>query len=266
MSENAVRSNRDLGLIGPIRFLDKRPTAQQAQAFWVSQQGQWDCWLSALQMALRFWGHDFDYEQLLGQLLGTRLRISQEHGGFFPYVALIASRLSFHGWLRCPLRNLPELADIQMRGPISLDRSILTNIASECRRTNYPRSYLYESLILLLDTPFARTWTVYRTPCRPSLQDILCFIESGLPVIVYLHCDDFYQLPGDDSGHLLTFIPVSDAEKGYIILDGYRERGYRFFSRWEQHLEAADRYDWTKWSDWLLAIVPADNTLKRQER
>jgi hypothetical protein len=261
MSENAVSNYRKLGLMRPIRFLDKRPTVKQAQTLWVGQQGQWDCWLAALRMGLRYWGYDFDYQQLLSQLLGTRLRISEEYGGFFPYLALIASRLGFHGWIRCPLRNLPELANIQPKGRVSLERSMLANIVSDCTQTNYVRLYLYESLILLLETPFARTCTVYRTPLRPSLLDILYFIEAGLPVIAYVHCDDFYGLPGDDSGHLLTFIPVSDAEKGYVILDGYRERGYHFFSRWEQHLKAADGYDWTKWSDWLLSIVPSVNLL-----
>jgi hypothetical protein len=260
MLKNGVKSNHNLDLIRSVPFSHQRPTTQQAQTFWVSQLGEWDCWLAAFRMALRFWGYDFDYAQLLNQLLGTGLRISEEYGAFFPYVALMASRLGFHGWLRCPLKNLPELANLQMKGHIGLERSILANIASECRQINYPRSYLYESLILLLDTSFARTCKVYKTPRRPSLEDILYFVELGLPVIVYVHCDNFYKLPNDDSGHLLTFIPVSDVKRKYIILDGYCEFGYTSFPRWEQHLKAADEFDWTKWSDWLLTIVPTVNT------
>lgn len=244
----------------------KLPTSQEAETFWISQQERWDCWLAALRMALRFWGNDIDYDQMLSQLLGTSLRISLEHGGFFPYLAIMASHLGFGGWMYCPLRNLPELAEGRASGictqHISPSRSELLSIASQCKQTNFPRFYLYQSLALLDDSSFSATWLVFRSPDRPSLQDILGFLEKGMPVVVYVHCDEFYQLPDDDSGHLLTFIPVSDNKRGYLILDGYRERGYRYFSIWEHHLTAAQGYDWTRWSDWLLAIAPLKATIQ----
>lgn len=246
-----------------LRNFQTLPTYEEAQALWVGQQGGWDCWLSSLRMALRFWDCDFDYAQLLSQLLKTSLRISKIHGAFFPYIAFIASRLEFYGWLECPLKNLPTLAAHRLSAcrisqQVQLELPLLQEIISHCKRLNHSHSYLYESLSLLLETSFASTYTIFDAPDRPSFQDIAHFLRLGVPLVVQVRCDKYYQLLEDSSNHTLAVIPISDTERGYVILDGYRERGYHTFAEWEQHLMASDNYDWTQWSDWLLAIVPRD--------
>ena len=245
-----------------LRNFQTLPTYQEAQALWVGQQGGWDCWLSALRMALRFWDYDCDYAPLLSQLLKTQLRISKIHGAFFPYIALIASCLEFHGWLQCPLKNLPALAPListdRVNDEVKLALPLLQEIISHCKHMNHSQAYLYESLSLLLETSFASTYTIFDSSDRPSFQDIMHFLRLGVPLIVQVRCDKYYQLLEDSSNHVLTVIPVSDAEREYVVLDGYRERGYHTFAEWEQHLVAANNYDWGCWSDWLLAIVPHD--------
>ena len=248
-----------MSLVDNFRTL---PTSQEAQAFWVGQQGGWDCWLSSLRMALRFWDYDFEYAHLLSQLLKTQLRISKIHGAFFPYIAFIASCLEFHGWLGCPLKNLPALAHLisvdKSSHQVKLEHPLLQEVISLCKQMNHSHSYLYESLSLLLGTSFASTYTIFHTSDRPSFQDITHFLRLGVPLVVQVRCDKYYQLLEDSSNHTLTVIPVSDAERGYVVFDGYRERGYHAFAEWEQHLIASDNYDWAHWSDWLLAIVPLD--------
>lgn len=245
-----------------LRNFRPLPTYQEAQALWVGQQGGWDCWLSSLRMALRFWDYDFDYAHLLTQLLITPLRISKIHGAFFPYIAFIASCLEFYGWLECPLKNLPSLARLMSTKPVNhqikLEFPLLQEIITHCKQMNHSHSYLYESLSLLLGTSFADTCTIFNTPDRPSFQDMAHFLRLGVPLIVQVRCDKYYQLLEDSSNHILTIIPISDAERGYVVLDGYRERGYSAFTEWEQHLVASSNYDWAHWSDWLLAIVPRD--------
>ena len=251
----------------PLHESHSLPTTENAQRLWFGQQADWDCWLASLRMALRFWEVDYTYEKLLSQLLGTSLLISEDYGGFFPYAAFVASRLGFGGYLRCSMKNLPELAALlqeigrfKEHGQHVQLKHIAPHLLEKlARQTKAPRSYLYRSLFLLTKTLFEKTCTIYQIPGRPSFQeDILCLLEQGLPVIVRVNSDEFYQIPGDDSGHLLTFIPVSDG-RGYVILDSYRERGYQEVGEiWKQYLHASNSYDWSKWSDWLLAIQPLE--------
>ena len=123
---------------------------------------------------------------------------------------------------------------------VKLALPLLQEIISHCKHMNHSQAYLYESLSLLLETPFASTYTIFDRPDRPSFQDIAHFLRLGVPLIVQVRCDKYYQLLEDSSNHVLTVIPVSDAEREYVVLDGYRERGYHTFAEWEQHLVAAN--------------------------
>jgi hypothetical protein len=215
-------------------------------------------------MAIRFWGQDRDFGQILGGLLGTGLRISDQFGGYPTYLAIIAHELGFEAWVKCSLgKNLPELSEVidskRRRSLITLaelERGRLSTISRECAHSNYPRSYLYKSLALLRSKTDSRHFQIYAVSGRPSIEDVYHFIKRGIPVMVNVRCDEYYCLPSDDSGHFLTFIPVSDNENGYIILDGYRDRGRKLIPHWGTYLAKAASYDWRTWSNWLVAIKP----------
>lgn len=239
--------------------------ANEIQNIWTPQKDEWDCWVAAFSVALKFWSLPSDHEHILSLLLDTNLKISDVYGGYFTYLAIISHKMGLHTHLKCPLeKNLPELflflgESTKQKSYIKasqLDKKDILKISIEARKEMYPRGYLYESLAIIADSPLAKNCLLYCEHQKPSFKDIKNYIKRGWPVVAYVRSDEYYHLAGDDSGHLVTFIPVTDSPKGYVILDSYRDRGFQYDMNWQNALSISETFDWSKWSDWILSIAP----------
>jgi len=244
---------------------NKGVSSNEIQNVWTPQIDEWDCWVAAFSAALKFWNLPSNHKYILGFLLDTNLKISEVYGGYFTYLAIIAYKMGLCTYLKCPLeKNLHELSYLldetaQKETYIKvsqLDKETLSQIAVEARKEMYPRGYLYDSLAIISDTKLANNCLLYLGHNKPSFQNIKNYIRRGLPVVVYVRSDEYYHLPGDDSGHLVTFIPVTDSSNGYLILDSYRDRGFQSDKNWETALSISEKFNWDNWSDWMLAIAP----------
>lgn len=240
--------------------LKSLPTSEIAQSYWQSQKEDWDCWLNAISIAFSYLGHNYDYAQLLEALVDTSVKISDTHGGYFPYLSLIAKKLNYSTVLHCSLnKHLYELSsntnfrkskcnieDIEL----SKIRSIQHNLSNN----KSPRSYLYSSLEILYRAKPNNNTVIHTNNSGPNVTDMKKYLNEGKPVLVNVICKDYYKIMDDDSNHVLTLIPVCDSVLGFHVLDGYIEKGFDNFKDWEQSLKCAESYDWNTWSDWMLAI------------
>jgi len=240
----------------------------EIENIWTPQLDEWDCWVASLSVALKFWGLPSEHEYILSLLLDTNLKISDTYGGYFSYLAIISHKMGLRSHLKCPLeKNLHELflflGETTKQKPYikasQLNKKDLQMLSIEARKEMYPRGYLYESLAIIANSSSAKDCILYCENKRPSFKDITSYIEKGCPVVAYVRSDEYYHLVGDDSGHLVTFIPVTDSPKGYVILDSYRDRGFQYDINWENALSVSEKYDWNTWSDWMLSISPNES-------
>lgn len=230
-------------------------TPEDANRLWCEQESNWDCWLAALQMSLAYCGYKGTRADLVKNLLGSPLRISKSHGAYITYCAFIAGVEGYRVWLECPIECLPELKEDNFTKHIEIKLNFkqLNDLADDLYKSDYPRFYLYKSLALICERKLGQI-TVYKSN-RPTLKDIQGFTGRGIPVLAFVSVTEFYGLCEDDSGHVVTFIPVRGNPCGYVILDPYRERGFREYGQWARYLENSNKYDWSRWSNWLVAIT-----------
>lgn len=245
----------------PIR---KLPVESDAKKFWVSQIGDWDCWLASLCIALNYWEIGANYKSLLSFLVGSGLKISEDYGAYITYAALILSDLDFFINVKAPINLLPELRlllkkEAQKVFLSQINCDLLETLSMELKKAeypSYPRHFLYKSLSLLQRKSYLGDVQFHCFEHSPSFSDISSSIGMGLPVLVFVSSSEFYGIPNDSSGHIVVFIPVSDNKKGYIILDAYSELGYSYSKNWKKYLVTSQSFNWNNWSNWMIALAP----------